>query len=63
MTDFAYEYVKKLMRIIGHLKALRKNFHLAPIWYSYLCLFRNGISLSKNIAHFLFLISVLSINR
>ena len=52
MANFAYEHKKKLTKIIGHLKALWKYFHLAPIWYCYLFWFRNGISFSKKVAYF-----------
>ena len=50
----SYWISKKLIKILDHLKALEKIFHLAPIWYCYLFSFRNGISLSKNIAYFSF---------
>ena len=45
---------KKLIKILDHFEALENLFHLAPIWYLYLFSFRNGISLSKNVAKFVF---------
>ena len=45
---------KKLIKILDHFEALEKLFHLAPTWYLYLFFFRNCISLSKNIAKFVF---------
>ena len=45
---------KKLTKILDHFEALEKLFHLAPIWYLYLFSFGNGISLSKNVAKFVF---------
>ena len=54
MIDCAIENKKKLTKILDHFEALEKLFHLAPIWYLYLFSFRNGISLSKNVAKFVF---------
>ena len=54
MVDFAIKNFKKLIKILDHSEALETLFHLAPIWYLYLFLFGNGISLSKNIAKFVF---------
>ena len=54
--SFNYKNLKKLIKILHHFKALWKYFHLAPIWYFYLFSFRNGISLSKNVACFSFAI-------
>ena len=52
MVDCAIDNQKKLIKIIGHFEALETLFHLAPFWYLYLFSFRNGISLSKNVAKF-----------
>ena len=41
-------------KILDHFEALENLFHLAPIWYLYLFSFKNGISLSKDIAKFIF---------
>ena len=54
MTDCAIENIKKIIKILNHFEALEKLFHLAPIWYLYLFPFGNGISLSKNVAKFVF---------
>ena len=54
MADCATENQKKLIKILDHFEALEKLFHLAPIWYLYLFSFGNGISLSKNVAKFVF---------
>ena len=50
MVDCAIENQK----ISDHFEALEKLFHLALIWYLYLFSFRNGTSLSKNVAKFVF---------
>ena len=39
-----YWISKTNQKILKHLKALEKIFHLAPIWYCYPFSFRNGIS-------------------
>ena len=44
------------MKILDCFKDLEEIFHLAPIWYCYLFSFKNGISLSKNVAYFSFAI-------
>ena len=49
---------KKLNEILDHFKAFRKNFYLTPIRHFYLFSFKNSISLSKNVAHFSFKISM-----
>ena len=54
MVDFAIKNFKKLIKILDHSEALETLFHLAPIWYLYLFLFGNGISLNKNIDKFVF---------
>ena len=56
MTNFAYKFSKKLIEMLNKFKALRKYFHLAPIWHFYLFSFRNGISLSEKIAQISFAI-------
>ena len=58
MVNLTYKSKKNLIKILGHLKALQKYFYLAPSWYCYLFSFRNGISLSENIAHFSFAIPI-----
>ena len=52
MVDCAFEKQKKLTKILDHFEALEKFFHLAPIWNLYLFSFKNGISLSRNVAKF-----------
>ena len=54
--SFSHKGSEKLIKILDHFKALRKYFHMAPISHCYLFLFRNGISLSENIAYFSFAI-------
>ena len=41
-------------KILDHWKALWKYFHMVSIWYFYLILFGNGISLNKNFCFFFF---------
>ena len=58
MVNLTYKSKKNLIKILGHLKALQKYFHLAPIWYFYPISFSNGVSWSKNVAHFSFAIPI-----
>ena len=50
----SYQNLTKLNEILRHLKALHNFLHMAPIWYFYLYLVGNAISLNENITIFAF---------
>ena len=51
---FGFWRSNKLIKISDHFEALENLFHLAPIWYLYLFSLGIGISLSEDVAKFVF---------